>query len=112
MVQHEVNAVPVVAEDGTLAGNLSAADLRGVNVAHIEQIDKPILEFLTAVNEGKRPEVVKVTETATLLETMQLLITNSIHRVWIVDGADKPVGVVTLSDIMRKFSPYDETFSN
>lgn len=33
------------------------------------------------------------------------MLESHIHRVWIVEEGDKPVGVVTLSDVLNIFVP-------
>ena len=35
------------------------------------------------------------------LQILDKLVENHLHRLYIVDGANKPVGVVTLTDILR-----------
>ena len=34
-------------------------------------------------------------------QILDKLVENHLHRLYIVDGANKPVGVVTLTDILR-----------
>lgn len=36
---------------------------------------------------------------------IEMMLTSRIHRVWIVDGEDKPIGVVTMSDILSALVP-------
>jgi CBS domain-containing protein len=40
------------------------------------------------------------------------VLAHKVHRVWVVDETEQPVGLVSLSDIICKFSPYDYKASN
>jgi CBS domain-containing protein len=35
------------------------------------------------------------------------VMARKVHRVWVVNEAEQPVGLISLSDIICKFSPYD-----
>jgi len=47
-------------------------------------------------------KVVSVSETATVRETAKLLLTHGISAVPVVDGAGRPVGMVSEGDLMRR----------
>lgn len=46
---------------------------------------------------------------ATLHHVIELIVKNHVHRVWVVDAHKHVKGVITLSDIISKFAPYDYT---
>ena len=50
-----------------------------------------------------RPAVVCVTLESSLLDVMEALVAQRVHRVYVAEGP-KPVGVVTITDILRLFA--------
>lgn len=103
MVQDDLLALPVVDSNGSLLGNLSSSDLRGLTIENAKSVLSPVSEFL---NLGTRP-VISCKATTSLKNVVEQLLNNKVHRVWIVDDESKVVGVVTLTDLITKFSPYD-----
>lgn len=101
MVQEGLLAVPIVDQNGILVASLSTSDLRGLSIRNARAVLSPVTQFL-----GLRP-VFSVRPTTTLGEVINSFLTNKIHRVWIVDDAQRVIGVVTMSDVITKFSPYD-----
>lgn len=77
--------------------NISATDLRGLERDDIPNILEPVGQFFLSHGIKRKPTI-STTLDITFSEAMTLLVKNSIHRVWIVDG-DKPTGVVSLTDI-------------
>ena len=49
--------------------------------------------------EGARL-VVTCEDTATVAEVLDLMHVRAVHRVWVVDDARRPTGVIALSDIL------------
>lgn len=39
---------------------------------------------------------------STLLEVVALLVGSKIHRVYVIDDKEQPVGIVTMTDVLRK----------
>ncbi len=39
---------------------------------------------------------------SSLLEVVGLLVRSKIHRVYVIDEQEKPVGIVTMTDVLRK----------
>lgn len=98
-----VTALPIVdKESGKLLANLSASDLRGLTVPKLKFLDESVETFLTAQRGGIRTPV-SLKPTATLGQVIQTVVENSIHRVWLIDEKEKPIGVVTLTDIINAF---------
>jgi len=91
-------AVPIVDPDtGVLVGTLSASDIRSVSPNNIHKVKLPVKEFLGSFKE---PVVAKKSET---VETVvKKMIDNQVHRVWLVNDENKPVGVVSLTDIISR----------
>lgn len=105
---HEISAVPVLDEkDGKLVGTVSASDLRGIHQDSFKTTLLPVMEFLQLQHGGQVRAMVTCTANDVLADVMEKVLKNKVHRVWVVDDQQKPVGVVTLSDIICKFSPFD-----
>ncbi|KAI8820701.1 uncharacterized protein EV422DRAFT_529803 [Fimicolochytrium jonesii] len=105
-----VSAVAVVDKEGGLAANLSASDLRGLSSSNLEGLLDPVFTFLE-IDTRRRSDQVKadqlkfVEPDAPLSKAIAIIRDAHIHRVWIADEGDKPVGVVTVSDILSVFVP-------
>lgn len=63
----------------------------------------PVLDFLQTQNGGKAPEVFKVKLGDTLKHLLETVCAHGLHRLFVVDGADHLIGIVTLSDIIAFF---------
>jgi CBS domain-containing protein len=116
MFKTEVNAVAVVDDQGKLIANLSASDLGGLSTKTIHTLSLPPLQFLELAHSrnfvelsltsssDKKPAVpVTCSPETHLTEVVEKLIGAKIHRVWVVDSAQRPIGVVTLTDILKSF---------
>jgi CBS domain-containing protein len=115
MFNREVNAVAVVDEKGALVSNLSASDLAGLSAKNIHCLKQPPLHFLEVMQSSnffqfsltfpdkKAPVPVTCSSKTHLTEVIEKLIGAKIHRVWVVNSAQQPIGVVTLTDVLRSF---------
>eukprot|EP01125_Pyxidicula_operculata_P022175 TRINITY_DN893_c0_g1_i1.p1 TRINITY_DN893_c0_g1~~TRINITY_DN893_c0_g1_i1.p1 ORF type:complete len:253 (+),score=88.11 TRINITY_DN893_c0_g1_i1:1956-2714(+) len=97
-----ISAVAVVDKDGHLVGDIGAHDMREINPEG-DMVDKLIMttkNYLDHVKSRKPvpPHTVKSSESLGTL--VSLLETNKIHRVYVVDDQNKPVGVVSLGDVL------------
>jgi len=107
-ILQDTNALALVDQEQKLVGNLSASDLRGITTETMSQLQAPIIDFLKSTCTNRPIKPVTCTSKTPLRDVIQLAVDNKIHRVWVVDSVNTPVGVVTLSDIIRVFfaSPY------
>ena len=88
----EIGALCVV-ENGALAGIVSERDV----VAHLAAGADP--EHLTA-GEVMTPDVVTVGPDATILEAARLMQDSQVRHLPVLDGG-KPVGIISIRDLMR-----------
>ncbi|KAJ3120407.1 hypothetical protein HK098_004636 [Nowakowskiella sp. JEL0407] len=107
---NQVTAVAVVDKHGSLVANLSASDLRGMKKATLESLTLNVFEFLETYakrtsTQIKADQLKTVTEDSTFYDALAMITNSYIHRVWITSDDDKPVGVVTLTDILGFFVP-------
>jgi CBS domain-containing protein len=99
-----VNAVAVINDDGCLVGEVSAADMRGLNRDRVDDLMRPIVAFLNT-SLGGMPEPLTCRSKFTLSQVMAGITRSKTHRVWLVDDDEVPIGVITLTDILSMFLP-------
>jgi len=91
---NRVSAIAVVDNTGTLVGNVSATDFQNISALNFLSLRTPLQQYLTAAP-------VTVGADALLLDTIRLLMDNKVHRVYIVNDANNPIGVVSTTDVMN-----------
>jgi len=115
MHDHNISSVGVVdVVSGRLIGNLSVADLKYLlSGARFGRLGLPLLACLSEIfrrkdrdNQHKsQAAVFAATENDTLQRSVSRLVLLRAHRLWIVDSAHKPVGMVSLTDILKLVTP-------
>jgi len=95
----------VVDKTGDVVATLSASDLRGLTKDTFKNLLLSVLDFLRLASGGLRMTLTTQPQ-AELGDVIRKLAWSRAHRLWIVKN-HKILGVVTLSDIMAKFSPFD-----
>jgi len=110
--------LPVVDENGALIGNLSVNDLKllGYNLEYFKLLTLPLTEYLKETQNPEKSTLVKKKEFQQLLTVkpddtlsfaMKLLYVYRVHRLYITDDQNKPVGVLSLHDVLKYVaSPY------
>jgi len=106
LAQNQVRGLAVIDDQGRLVDNLSMRDIRGIaSDAHLfMRLGRPISSFLQQVRDefkNSRPwSVVSCGPDTTLSEVLTLFELQRIHRVYVVDNAQRPIAVVALKDII------------
>lgn len=101
-----VSGIAIVDRDGKLVANTSARDLKWVlhNKGTIS-LDEPIQKYLSqirnAVAGDESHPSCSIGLTTTVAHAIGLLAATGYHRVFIVDANSRPVGVVSVADILR-----------
>ncbi|KAJ3407452.1 hypothetical protein HDV05_005413 [Chytridiales sp. JEL 0842] len=115
MYTHRVSAVPIVDASGRVVANLSASDLRGITASSesLGALLLPVFEFLETktrrTSEQLKPDQLRsVKGTDTLGSAARISLDSKIHRVWVEDDDEKPIGVLTLTDMLCFFLPAKE----
>jgi len=102
-----LQALPLVDQQGVLVDNLSNADFRPITSKNFDDLLLPAPQFLAKVRKD-----VHKTATCTILtklsDVMNSLLTNKVHRLWLINTKNIPVGVISLTDVITKFSVYDD----
>jgi len=104
LAENRVHGVAVVEHPTSkLLANLSASDLRGMTRHDLALFDKPVMEFLDAIH-SKRGSSVKAPITCPphteLGQVLTLLAENNIHRIFVTDGDNHTIGVISMGDVL------------
>eukprot|EP01126_Amoeba_proteus_P031262 TRINITY_DN3071_c0_g1_i4.p1 TRINITY_DN3071_c0_g1~~TRINITY_DN3071_c0_g1_i4.p1 ORF type:complete len:328 (+),score=35.79 TRINITY_DN3071_c0_g1_i4:128-1111(+) len=98
---NKVSAVAIVDPQGRLLGNISASDIRGIGGARrFSTLLLPIGEFCQLEGPDFVRPAIHCTQNSTLGFVIEKLVSNRIHRIWVVEDK-KPIGLVSLTDVMK-----------
>jgi len=98
---NKVTAVAVVDSDEKLVANISASDIRGLTQEKFGMLLLPITEFFAKLTGAKFKSALSVKKTSKLSDVIHLLMTYKVHRVWLVDDAERPIGLISITDVMK-----------
>lgn len=108
MHEKRVSGVAVLDENGKIVGNISASDLKAVGFdgALMKRLFYTVSEFMRLINKpitsmhaGSGPAVVH--KDSSFNSVVGLLVNTKIHRVYVVDKEDHPIGVVGHGEILK-----------
>jgi CBS domain-containing protein len=107
----------VDSDDGTLIGYTSASDVRlAAYDAGKSSMDLDIMSYLAIVRQLIKYDDAKthypvchVYENATVAEVVNKLVKTGYHRIFVVNKEKKPVGVISLYDILKFVMNQSET---
>jgi len=108
MLERNAPCIGLTNDKGEFIGNLSITDLRGLAPPGFRTLLYPSVEFWNLHSKKKK---CAVTPNTTLREVLDLLYTNRLHRLWVVEDQcnhPKCCGVISLTNIMRYFSRYHD----
>jgi CBS domain-containing protein len=100
---YKISGVAVVDEGGRLVGTISASDLKGVTQENFITLGLPVADFLKVRHKEGALSCVRE---ATLGQVVEVVARTGLHRVFVIDAAQKPISVVTLTDILRLVSQH------
>jgi len=86
-----------VDDNGILIGVLSGRDIKRISstAAWISRLFKPVSEFI-----HNKPVVVRPDDT--LAHAIEKCVDNEVHRLFVVNDDHEPIGVLSLTDILRE----------
>jgi len=100
----EVQVSPVVNAAGKLVATISASDLRGISPEELaQQLGLDVISFLKARHSGKLRRPVTCRPSDSLYAVVDQLVSQALHRLWLVDDSNRPIGVVSMTDIALYF---------
>lgn len=111
MSQHKITGVPIVDTNGEIITNVSSKDLRHI-LTDEYFLDKLHLTAEKFVSDLKSKTFLHKSETmypkicckfsSTFGEVLHKLAATKIHRIYVVDEHEHPIGVISLHDIVSK----------
>jgi CBS domain-containing protein len=110
MLHKELSALPVVDEEGKLMETLSTSDFHFITLENFKDVLLPVKDYLEKRRGEFKQTLITVFPDQRLFNVVDAILMTGVHRVWVVDKAHKPVGVISLTDIMKTFSHYAPTF--
>ena len=107
MFAEKVSAVGIVSPAGTLIGNLSVSDLRGLLPSQYGRLTLPVAAF---VGEQHAESLILVSASAgsTFFSVLDRMVHARVHHVYVVDDAGRPELMITPTDVLRLLTPPGE----
>eukprot|EP01121_Diplochlamys_sp_Union-15-3_P015126 TRINITY_DN493_c0_g1_i1.p1 TRINITY_DN493_c0_g1~~TRINITY_DN493_c0_g1_i1.p1 ORF type:complete len:315 (-),score=43.15 TRINITY_DN493_c0_g1_i1:131-1075(-) len=103
----DISAVPLVdPADGKIVANFSASDLKGLLLSEISDFTDKTIDYLTH-RYPKSLNPVIVTGEDTLETVFTKIIESRVHRAWVVDPNKKPIGCISMTDLLKFVRDYD-----
>ncbi|KAJ2157927.1 hypothetical protein GGF46_004149 [Coemansia sp. RSA 552] len=96
------SALPVVDSDGRLITEIAGANLRGLTTGSIGLLGKPVLAYMFGLGLPiTNPYIVH--RNFTLSQVMAGLLQMNCRRAWLVDDDERPIAIVSLTDVLNHF---------
>jgi len=99
MRDYKASGVPVVNLEGKIICNFSATDLLSLSESNFHYVNLPIYDFLVKF-QGTPKAPVTAFAGDTVESVMLKFAVHQIHRIYIVDEMDRPIGIISMTDIL------------
>eukprot|EP01129_Flabellula_baltica_P001878 TRINITY_DN11781_c0_g1_i1.p1 TRINITY_DN11781_c0_g1~~TRINITY_DN11781_c0_g1_i1.p1 ORF type:complete len:305 (+),score=80.31 TRINITY_DN11781_c0_g1_i1:220-1134(+) len=100
LFQNRISGLALTDQEFHLAGNLSCSDLRGIHFRSFEFFLGSVIQFQAkGTTSGTRPTI-SCNSGSTLAESIEMLVDNGVHRLYINDQYNRPIGILSLSDVI------------
>lgn len=96
-----VSAVPIVDKQGILSGTLSVSDLK--------LLKDDLSPLLLSTSQYKAKEAIPnitCTTSTTIGSVISMLANSNVHRVWVVDEQEKPISVISITNVCEFLSQF------
>eukprot|EP01130_Rhizamoeba_saxonica_P012431 TRINITY_DN5242_c0_g1_i1.p1 TRINITY_DN5242_c0_g1~~TRINITY_DN5242_c0_g1_i1.p1 ORF type:complete len:321 (-),score=70.83 TRINITY_DN5242_c0_g1_i1:61-1023(-) len=108
MREHKISALAVVDNDGKIVDVISSSDIKslfGEDIALTKYLKKPVSTFLQELSKIKeRPDTVITLKAHNLgTDISETFFTYPIHRIYVVDDENYPIGVISMTDYVEAF---------
>ncbi|KAJ3069179.1 hypothetical protein HK102_006981 [Quaeritorhiza haematococci] len=91
-------------ETGKLVGNISGADFRGFDKPALHKVLLPVGDFIREIHKvDPLSKTVTCAMSDPLAKIINGVLNAQVHRAWVVDEANRPLGVATMTDILTAF---------
>jgi CBS domain-containing protein len=97
----KVNGLAIVNANGQLQGNLSASDFANETIDTFNTLPHTKLSSVVSTQP-----VICATKDTSFYEALKLLNETRLHRIYVVNNSNVPIGVVTLTDVIKVFKDY------
>jgi len=101
LYENRISALTLVDFEGRLRGAFSASDLRGFKPNSFEFFNGTTSFFLFRGTERQQAPNVTSLPNESLRQVIRHLVENRVHRVFITDSSDRPIGVASMGDILN-----------
>lgn len=106
MWDHDCGALPVVREDGKLAGMITDRDICMAAYIQGRRLDEILVNsVMTGHTVVARPD-------QKISEVEQVMADRQVHRLPVVDASNRPIGVITLNDLAVESAQPDTPLPN
>jgi len=95
IIAHDINGVAIENSHRELVGNISASDFKGITEENFLNLEVPVGLFI----RSQKPIV--CSKESTLSSVIKQFAETQVHRIYIVDEKFHPIGVVSLTDVMK-----------
>eukprot|EP01129_Flabellula_baltica_P000438 TRINITY_DN10450_c0_g1_i1.p1 TRINITY_DN10450_c0_g1~~TRINITY_DN10450_c0_g1_i1.p1 ORF type:complete len:296 (+),score=72.50 TRINITY_DN10450_c0_g1_i1:769-1656(+) len=104
--ENRLSGLAVINSEGEILGNISGSDIKvvGYDAQLLHKLSKPISYSIGLMQD--RLNVVTATPDQTIAEICQIFVEKHLHRLYVIDENQKPIGVISISDIMHIILDY------
>jgi CBS domain-containing protein len=106
MYQTGTSGLPLVDNYGALVGQISASDMKLFLLNPSPSLlALPVMDFLSAVRQTQlhtRAPLVTVGPEATVAQVVRKMTVTGLHRVYVADKDRRPLGVISMGDVLRQ----------
>jgi len=105
LYRNRISGLALLDHQFKLCGNLSASDLRGMNALGFDFFNGSVLQFLIKGTDTGKPKVVsQFKRDNTFADVLQCFTTQKVHRLYITDDSEHPIGFISLIDIIARLN--------
>jgi len=106
MDSKQITGLAIVNADGKIVGNVTGKDTRAfVRKPTYEMLHMPILQMVkelrNAVDVDERVPAMFVNGADLFTKVLQKIVATKVHRLYVCNQDDVPIGVISLSDVLR-----------
>eukprot|EP00042_Codosiga_hollandica_P034180 m.238002 g.238002 ORF g.238002 m.238002 type:complete len:323 (-) comp54343_c1_seq4:158-1126(-) len=110
LVANKITGVALVDTTGVIVTALSSSDLRVLTTGHKFRLKGitalQLVQKSRALEANARPAIVCARLTTHLSEIASKLAATGLHRIFILDDQENPIGVISVRDLIRFILPY------
>jgi len=105
IVETQFTGLAVIDSQGKLVGNVSASDVKGLSLETFNTLNLPIRDFV-------KHKPVCIQKGSTMRDVISKIVEYHVHRVFVVDDANKLLNVISLTSVLKAFgTPSENLFA-